>query len=196
MAGMAASLSGLVNGTSWLELFLCLIAHSINYQQSQVSLNPLLFRFQVMHWQSAETPQGPSSSMFAASCSSCAGLCRSLHNMAAIVIEFTQLPSSLCFISLFSSGSRTRHKGIYFNVNYFTAPTMAFLLIELLRWITHISYRLSAAGVPVRWPLRNSFQSIKLFIVFLTNTTKHSVDGYASKQRTQNIFLHIWCYTQ
>lgn len=43
MAGMAASLSGLVNGAPGLEIFFCLIACSVNHRQPQVSLQQLQF---------------------------------------------------------------------------------------------------------------------------------------------------------
>lgn len=164
---MAASLSGLVNGAPRLELFLCLIACGVNHRQPQVSLQQLLFS-KVMHWHSLKLPGCPLSRMSTTSYLCCIKLCKSLYNTA--LLYYNRIPHSLYFISLFGSDSRTPHKRIYFNVNDFTASYNGIPPIELFRWITHISYRLSALGVPVRWPLRNSFESIKLFISFLHNT--------------------------
>lgn len=142
MAGMAASLSGLVNGAPGLEIFFCLITCSVNHRQPQVSLQQLQF----LHILYVQNVLLVSRKII------------SLHNTDTFSNRF---PHPLYFISLFGSDSRA-HKRIYFNVNYFTASHNGIPPIEFFRWITHISYRLPASSVPVRWALRNSFESIKL----------------------------------
>lgn len=161
MAGMAASLSGLVSGALGLELFLCLIACRVNHRQPQVSLQKLLFL--------KSCTNTLLSCMSTLPCLCCIGLCKSLYNIA------TGIPHSLYFISLFDSDSRSPHKRTYFNVNDFTASYNDIPPIELFRWITHISYRLRASSVPVRWPLRNSFESIKHLTFSWCFVIRHAV---------------------